>query len=206
MSDTNTQSDRPWRRRSELWARESKIRQLSAAGWSAAQIQKLLGLRVSEARLRQFIRGRRSGAAPAPAVTALSDALQSWRQASPTTPMEFATEWLTNLSPAVRAEIRRAGPAALTRLAQALTAAAPAVALSACEWESVLALRTAARGTRRRAGNEAAVAEPKAARVVAQPSRVACEVAGSPAGNPITQALDAVEVGKPDVTRFFRKD
>ena len=205
MSDTNTQSDRPWRRRSELWARESKIRQLSAAGWSAAQIQKLLGLRVSVARLRQFIRGRRSGAAPAPAVTALSGALQSWRHAAPTTPMEFATEWFATLAPAVRAEIRRASPAALTRLLRALAETYPA--LSADEWGLVLVPRTPARETRRRAGKEAAVAAPKAARVVALPSGVACdEVAGSSAGNPITQALDAVEVGKPDVTRFFRKD
>ena len=209
MSDTNkqqtdTRGEKPWRRRSPLWARESQIRQLSDAGWSAAQIRKLLGLRVSEARLRQFIRGRRSGAAPAPAVTALSNALQSWRQASPTTAMEFATEWFATLPPAVRAEIRRASPAELTRLAQALSETYPA--LSAGEWESVLALRTASRGTRRRARKEAAAAAPKDARVVAQLSRVASDVAGSPAGNPITQALDSVEVGKPDVTRFFRKD
>ena len=209
MSDTNTpptnaRGDRPWRRRSELWGRESQIRQLSDAGWSAAQIQRLLGLRVSESRLRQFIRGRRRGAAPAPAVTALSSALQSWRHASPTTPMEFAAEWFATLPSAVRAEIRRASPAALTRLVRALTETYPA--LSAGEWGSVLVHRTPARGTRRSAGKGAAPASPEDARVVTQPSRVKPEVACSSTSNLITQALDAAEGGKPDFTRFFRKE
>jgi hypothetical protein len=89
-------------------------------------------------------------------------------------------------------------------LARALADAYPA--LSAGEWGSVLVSRTPARGTRRRAGKGAALAAPKDARVVTQPSQVTSEVACSSTSNPITQALDAAEVGKPDITRFFRKD
>ena len=207
---TNAQVDRPWRRRSDLWSRESQIRQLADAGWSAAQIRKLLGLRVSEARLRQFLRVGRAAAAPAPAATALADVLQAWRRTgrdAPTTPREFGAAWLAALPPAVRRQISGASQADLARLARMLFEAYPA--LSASEWRSVLAPRSPARGPRSRAGKEftvgAAPAAPQEVPAVTPPARAASEVAGPSTSNPITQALDEAEARQPDISRFFER-
>ena len=55
--------ERPWRRRSPLWGRETEIRALVAEGYSLAQIIRRLGLGVSRAYLWRFL--RRAAARPA---------------------------------------------------------------------------------------------------------------------------------------------
>ena len=56
--------ERPWRRRSPLWGRETEIRALVAEGYSLAQIIRRLGLGVSRPYLWRFLR-RAADARPA---------------------------------------------------------------------------------------------------------------------------------------------
>ena len=208
MSDTNapptsTRGERPWRRRSPLWARESQIRQLSDAGWSAAQIRKLLGLRVSAGRLRQFLRGNRAAAAHtlAPEPTALTDVLQAWRQHgrdATTTPSEFGAAWLAALPLVIRRQISRASHADLARLARMLAEAYPAVL--ADEWRVLL--RSPARAARRRADKELPVPAVPAVLAGALPPADGERPAGS---NPISRALDEAEARQPNIARFFER-
>ena len=56
--------ERPWRRRSPLWGRETEIRALVAQGYSLAQVIGRLGLGVSRPYLWRFLR-RAAAARPA---------------------------------------------------------------------------------------------------------------------------------------------
>ena len=59
--------ERPWRRRSPLWGRETEIRALVAEGYSLAQIIRRLRLGVSRPYLWRFLRrAARPASEPAP--------------------------------------------------------------------------------------------------------------------------------------------
>ena len=69
MATTAQQTERPWHRRSGLYARESEIRALRADGYSLRQVIDRLDLRVSRSTLHRWLRRARPADEPAASAT-----------------------------------------------------------------------------------------------------------------------------------------